>query len=241
MRIKLIIVHQFSSNCVSGQIYARWENAEKKISQTCINTDAEIKINLYQTTHTHAALLLSLAPKILGVNVRSPGLDHKSNDECISWSGLGSVPPSGSVPLCSTTALGLVLSVWNGNEPSYFWALLCICRQTYGPLLWFIRMLTLFHIKTARYLKWEESAFIYWRGEEVWALKLHEWAREEQSVFLLRLLQFKQGQVLIKHTRNTVGIRDRTDRTCSNITTHAFIHAALHARTSEKQKISTTT
>lgn len=71
------------------------------------------------------------------------------------------------------TALGLVLSVWNGNEPSYFWALLCICRQTYRPLLWFIRTQTLFRIKRARYLRWDERAFIYWRGEEVWALKLH--------------------------------------------------------------------
>ncbi len=61
------------------------------------------------------------------------------------------------------TALGLVLSVWNGNEPSYFWALLCICRRTYRPLLWFIRACTLFCTKRARYLRWNKRAFIYCR------------------------------------------------------------------------------
>lgn len=121
------------------------------------------------------------------------------------------------------TALGLLLSVWNGNEPSYFWALLCICRQTYRPLLWFTQAGTLFCTKRARYLRWDESAFIYCkRGEKVWALKL---LLAHERVFLKRLLRWcKQGQVLIKRTKNTVGIRNRADKSLPNITTHTHTY-----------------
>lgn len=104
--------------------------------------------------------------KILEVNTRSFGLDHKPHDKCISWANLGSVLPTDSVSPSSTTALSLVMSVWNGDEPSYFWALLDISWETYRPLLWFLRMRKLFCVKGVRHLRWDESAFISRRGEE---------------------------------------------------------------------------
>lgn len=55
-------------------------------------------------------------------------------------------------------------------------------------------------------------------------------------MFLQWLLQCKQGQVLIKHTRNTVGIREQIR--LPNITKHTFTHATLHASTSAEHTLS---
>lgn len=93
--------------CPRPVLFSPRENTEEKSSLTCINTDAEIEINSYHSTHTHTerhtrSTLPLLDMKTPWVSAGWCGEVRKPHDECVSWADLGSVPPAGCVSPCPT-------------------------------------------------------------------------------------------------------------------------------------------
>lgn len=155
-RIKLTKAHSFTSNYLWGQVYSRKEETQKR-NLTDIHKHRHWEQDQFIPHNTHISSTFPLpAIKLLG-----------SMRGHLGWiiDLLMSVYPEPTLALSPcwyrlsllNTALGLVLSVWNGNEPSYFWAFMPLQGDLWTSAL----IQTLFCTTRARYLRWDESAFIY--------------------------------------------------------------------------------
>lgn len=145
--LQLTRAHYFISNVSEANFFLPLKNTEKKTSQSYINTATQSNCTLHCKTHLYTHF--------------SPAGNETQGGECKVtlagsrtswWVRILNGPWLGPTCFCLyllCAALGLVLSVQNGNEPSYFWALLCVCRQTWRPLAFFTQDRTLFHTKRA--------------------------------------------------------------------------------------------
>lgn len=144
------------------------------LSRVCRDfTDAHklCKQNQLRTNKVHMQRFASPGCRILKVDVKSHGADGKPRDDCLPRADLGSVSSAGSVSPGSALP----------------WASLCPSEMAMSPASFelpfnarFADLQTpaLIHtdvdiIKRAGYFRWDESAFIHWRGEEVSALEQH--------------------------------------------------------------------
>lgn len=154
---KLTRAHYFTSNCVWSQVFSSSFKKIQKKNLPVIHKQShseQLKFVLYNTL-IHTFSLPGYKTQGGRCKVTLAG-SRTSWWVCIlSWPWLG---PTCFCLYLLGAAQSLVLSVRNGNEPSYFWALFYVCRQTWRPLLFFTQDRTLFFTKRAsdNY----ESAFI---------------------------------------------------------------------------------